>query len=430
VWDAEGKRYLDAVAGIAVVNVGHGRARVADAVRRQAATLSYCISNIFANEPAAALAEKLAALTPGDLDHFQFTSGGSEATEVAIKLARQYHLARGNDAKHLVIGRWQSYHGATVASLSVGGMPSRRAKFEPLLLDVPHAAPNYCYRCPFGKEYPSCEMACAHDLEQVIRRAGPERVMAFIAEPVVGSAGGAIPARPEYFGVVREICDRYDILFIADEVITGLGRTGRNFAIEHWGVAPDLITMAKGLGGGYVPVGAVAMSGRVADAFRSRGLAFDHLFTYAANPLAAAAACEVLDILVEERLVERAASLADGFFARGRRLLAHPIVGDVRGLGLLMGVELVRDRATKEPFPTGAKVAALVAGEALRRGLVIYPGSGTADGVSGDHFLICPPLTIEEAQLDLLFDLLDESLLAAEGRLEGSVAPASEHATR
>jgi len=417
VWDADGKRYLDAVAGIAVVNVGHGRARVADAIRRQAATLAYCISNTFANAPANALADKLAALTPGDLDRFQFTSGGSEATEVAIKLARQYHLARGNAGKHLVVGRWQSYHGATIGALSAGGMPGRRAKFQPLLLDFPHAAPNYCYRCPFAKEYPSCQMACARDLEQVILRAGPERVAAFIAEPVVGSAGGAIPPQPEYFPIVREICDRYDVLLIVDEVITGLGRTGRTFGIDHWGVVPDFMTMAKGLGGGYAPIGAVAISDRVAETFRARGIAFDHLLTYAANPLVAAAACEVLDILAEERLVERAASLAGPFFERGRRLLSHPTVGDVRGLGLLMGVELVRDRTTRQPFPPGANAAAVVASEALRRGLVIYPGSGTADGVVGDHFMICPPLTIEEAQLDLLFELLDDSLHAAEARL-------------
>jgi adenosylmethionine-8-amino-7-oxononanoate aminotransferase len=417
VWDERGKRYLDAVAGMGVVTVGHGSRRVAEAVGHQASTLAFCISNIFSNERAAALAAKLGRLTPGDLNHFQFTSGGSEATEVAIKLARQYHLERGRDGKHLVIARWQSYHGATLGALSATGMPGRRRRFEPLLLDFPHIAPNYCYRCPFGESYPSCGMACALDLEQAIRRAGPDRVAAFIAEPVVGAAAGATVPPPEYFPIVREICDRHDVLFIADEVITGVGRTGRNFGIEHWGVVPDLMTMAKGLSGGYAPLGAVAISDRIADVFRSRRVAFDHILTYAANPLAAAAACEVLDIVVEECLVERAARLSEPFFARGRRLLAHPIVGDVRGLGLLMGVELVRDPKTKAPFPPEQKVAALVAGEALRRGLVLYPGTGTADGTAGDHFLICPPLTIEEAHLDLLFELLDESLTAAERQL-------------
>lgn len=406
-----------------MVNVGHGRTRVADALRRQAATLAYCVSNVFANQPALELAGRLAQLTPGDLNNFQFTSGGSEATEVAIKLARQYHLARGNESKHLVIARWQSYHGATLGALSATGMISRRAKFKPLLLDFPHAAPNNCYRCPFGKEYPTCEMACANDLEQVILRTGPERVAAFIAEPVVGSAGGAIPPRPEYFPIIREICDRYDVLFIADEVITGLGRTGRNFGIDHWGVVPDLMTMAKGLSGGYAPLGAVAISDRVASEFREKRVAFDHILTYGANPLATAAACEVLEILVEEGLVERAARLSEGFLARGKRLLAHAIVGDVRGVGLLMGVELVRDRATKEPFPPDARAAAVVAGEALRRGLVLYPSSGTADGVAGDHFLICPPLTIGEAELDLLFEILDESVAAAELRLKVRAEP-------
>jgi adenosylmethionine-8-amino-7-oxononanoate aminotransferase len=417
VYDDSGKRYLDAIAGIAVVNVGHGRAQVAEALAAQAQTISYVQSSIFDNQPANDLAERVGRFTPPGLNNAFFVSGGSEATETAIKLARQYHVECGAPARYLVISRWQSYHGGTLGALSLSGITLRREKYAPLLLDFPHIAECNCYRCPFGLEYPSCGIRCAHELESAIKHAGPKNVSAFIAEPVVGAAAGATTPPPEYFGIIREICDRYGILFIADEVITGFGRTGKNFGIEHWGVVPDVITAAKGLSGGYAPLGAVIAHDRVREAFAQAGVAFVHGYTMAANPLAAAAGVAVLDIIEHERLVERVAMLEEGFFRRGRGMLKHRTVGDVRGKGLLMGIELVKDRRTRDTFPPAMRANAQLAAICLRRGLVIYPGGGTADGINGDHFLLCPPFTIRETELDELFGILDEALTEFEGTL-------------
>jgi adenosylmethionine-8-amino-7-oxononanoate aminotransferase len=417
VYDDTGKRYLDAIAGIAVVNVGHGRAQVAEALAAQAQTLSYVQSSIFDNAPANELAERVGRFTPPGLSHVFFVSGGSEATETAIKLARQYHVERGDPARYLVISRWQSYHGGTLGALSLSGITIRREKYAPLLLDFPHIPECNCYRCPFGLTYPACGIRCAHELESAIKHAGPRNVSAFIAEPVVGAAAGATTPPPEYFGIIREICDRYGILFIADEVITGFGRTGKNFGIEHWGVTPDMLTAAKGLSGGYAPLGAVIAHDRVRETFAQAGVAFVHGYTMAANPLSAAAGVAVLEIIEHERLVERVASLEEGFFRRGRVLLKHRSVGDVRGKGLLMGIELVKDQRSRETFPAAQRANAQLAAICLRRGLVIYPGGGTADGINGDHFLLCPPFTIRESELDELFEILDESLTEFESTL-------------
>jgi adenosylmethionine-8-amino-7-oxononanoate aminotransferase len=410
VYDDTGKRYLDAIAGIAVVNVGHGRAQVAEALAAQAQTLSYVQSSIFDNAPANELAERVGRFTPPGLNNAFFVSGGSEATETAIKLARQYHVERGDPARYLVIARWQSYHGGTLGALSLSGITVRREKYAPLLLDFPHIPECNCYRCPFGLTYPTCGIRCARELEVAIKHAGPRNVSAFIAEPVVGAAAGATTPPPEYFGIIREICDRYGILFIADEVITGFGRTGKNFGIEHWGVTPDILTAAKGLSGGYAPLGAVIAHDRVRETFAQAGVAFVHGYTMAANPLSAAAGVAVLDIIEHEHLVERVASLEAGFFRRGRAMLKHRSVGDVRGKGLLMGIELVADQLTRETFPPALRANARLAAICLQRGLVIYPGGGTADGINGDHFLLCPPFTIRESELDELFGILDESL--------------------
>ena len=410
VYDADGKRYLDAIAGIAVVNVGHGRAQVAEALAAQAQTIAYVQSSIFDNEPAHELAERLGRFTPTGLNHAYFVSGGSEANETAIKLARQYHVERGDKSRYLVISRWQSYHGGTLGALSASGITARREKYAPLLLDFPHIVECNCYRCPYGLEYPRCGVQCAHALEGALRHVGASNVSAFIAEPIVGAAAGATTPPPEYFPLIREICDRYGILFIADEVITGLGRTGKNFGIEHWGVVPDIITTAKGLAGGYASLGAVIAHDRVRDAFVKAGAPFVHGYTMVSNPLATAVGVAVLDVLEAEELVARVAALEEGFFRRGRALLKHRTVGDVRGKGLLMGIELVQDKASKQPFPAARRVNAQLAAICLKHGLVIYPGGGTADGVDGDHFLLCPPFTITEAELDELFTLLDESI--------------------
>jgi adenosylmethionine-8-amino-7-oxononanoate aminotransferase len=393
VWDTDGNRYLDAVAGLGVVNIGYGRQEVADAIAAQAARMPFNAGNIFGNEPSIELAAKIAEIAPGDLNYVHFTSGGSEAVEVALKMARQYHVERGEPSRDKVIGRWTSYHGATLGGLSVGGAVGRRAKYVPMLLDMPHIPPIYCYRCPWGLTYPTCGVTCADELEREIQRVGPDRVAAFIAEPIVASVGGAIQPQPEYFPKIREICDRYGVLLIVDEVITGFGRTGKMFGIEHYGVIPDLMVMGKGISSGYAPLAAVAVRDHVRAVFKEKGVAFEHIFTYGGSPVATAAGIAVVDILRREKLAERAEELGPVLASTLQSLRESPIVGDVRSIGFMAGVEFVSDRETRAPFEPTTKVAVRVRETGLKRGLVTYPGTGMADGKSGDIISLYPPLT-------------------------------------
>lgn len=401
VWDDAGNRYLDAISGIATVNLGYGRADVVRAMTEQATRLPFAVGNIFATEPARRLAAAIAELTPGDLSWVHFTSGGSEAVEVALKLARQVHVERGEPDRSVFISRWTSYHGATLATLAIGGARLRRKKYEPLLLPNPHIAPPYCYRCD-AASHDGCGERYAAELERAILDAGPSRVAAFIAEPVIASVGGAIAPPEDYFPLVREICDRYGILLIVDEVVTGFGRTGTTFAIDRWGVVPDLIAMGKGISGGYAPLGAVAVREPLREAFRSAGSSFEHIFTFGGNPVSMAAGLAVLDALREEGLVERAAALEPAFRRVLAPLAAWPFVGDVRVRGLMAGIELVRDRATKEPFESATGVAVRLREAGLRNGIVVYPGTGMADGARGDIVSLYPPLTITDAELEEL----------------------------
>ena len=343
----------------------------------------------------------LAGITPGDLDWLHFCTGGSEAVEIALKLARQYHVERGEPARDQIISRWTSYHGATLGGLSVGGSVLRRRKYEPLLIaNTPHIPPIYCYRCPWSLTYPECGVTCADELEREILRVGPERVAAFIAEPIVASVGGAIQPQPEYFPKIRAICDRYGVLFIADEVVTGFGRTGRNFGIEHYGVVPDILVMGKGLSGGYAPLAAVAVTNAVHAAFSDAHVPFDHIFTFGGNPVSCAAGLAVVDIWQREGLVERTAALAPAFARALEPLWEFPFVGDIRTIGFMAGIEFVADRATRAPFPPAWKVAATVREAGLRNGVVTYPGTGMAGGTQGDIISLYPPLTFAQHHLD------------------------------
>jgi len=417
VTDDQGKKYLDAIAGIGVACIGYGRKRVADAMAAQALRLSYAASNIFGNQPTNRLASQLAALTPGDLQYIHFTSGGSEAIEVSIKLCRQYHLERGQPHKHKMISRWLSYHGATLGALSVTGMVGRRKKYLPILLDWPHIPPAYCYRCPFDSSYPDCGVACARALETTIQEIGADVVMGFVAEPVVGAAGAALVPPPEYWPIIRETCDRYDMLLIADEVFTGFGRTGRSFAVDHWNVVPDMIAMAKGISGGYAPLGAVAVSNRIRAVFEDNKTPFDHIFTYSGSPIATTAASEALRIWEEEHLAEHAASLGEYFLKQLGTLKEHWVVGDVRGMGLMAGIEFVLDQSTKQPFPAEKLVARQVAQTALQNGLVTYPSTGMADGVRGDAISLFPPLIFTAQHVDECVSKLHETLTHLEQTL-------------
>ncbi len=418
VFDEDGNRYLDAMGGVAVVNIGHGVREIADAMAEQARTLAFSHSVMFSNRPMLDLAERVTRLTPRGLDSVYFVSGGSEANETAIKLARQYHVERGAPSKALVIGRWQSYHGATLGALSVSGHVGRRKKYVPLLKEFPHIAAPNCYRCAFEHLHPACGVASADELERTIIQHGPENVAAFIAEPITGASSGAVVPPPDYFPRIREICDAYDVLLIADEVITGFGRTGTPFAMDHWGVVPDMITTAKGMASGYASLAAVIVHDRIRSVFAERGSPFVHGFTYGGNPLACAVGVAVLDLMERDGLIERSRKMGSVFFRAAERVRTHPIVGDIRGRGLMMGIELVRDRVTKEPFRPELRVAERLAAIALEKGLYVYPGAGGIDGVRGDHILICPPFVIAEHEIDAIFELLDRAL----GDLESALS--------
>jgi len=340
------------------------------------------------------------------------------ATENAAKLARQYWLERGKPSKSIIIGRWQSFHGNLFGSLGFGGHTIRRRKYVPMIQEGSHLPPMYCYRCHFKLTYPSCEVHCADYLERLIRMQGPEHVAAFIAEPVVGATLGAVPPVPEYFPKIREICDRYEVLFIADEVMTGFGRTGANFAVDHWSVIPDMIATAKGISGGYIPLGAVIVRDELIAAFERNNSNFVGGHTYSGHPVAAAVGLAVLRYIQEHDLVRNSREVGAHLLERLRGLMAkHPIVGDVRGLGLMVGLEFVADRKTRAPFPPEREIARAIALEALDRGLVTYPGTGSVDGLFGDHMKFTPPLVLTRAQADELTDMLDGAIGAVEARL-------------
>ncbi len=414
----DGRRYLDGSAGALVSSIGHGVREVVEAQARQAGMAAYVHGTQFSVASQEELAARLAAFAPADLDRVYPVSGGSEANETAIKFARQVHLERGAPEKHLVIGRDTSYHGNTLGALAVSGHAPRRRPYRLLLKEQPHIPAAYCYRCPFGLAYPSCGVRCAQALEEAIVRTGPQYIAAFIAEPVVGAAGGALVPPPEYFDIIRQVCDRYDVLFVADEVMTGIGRTGRNFAVDHWGVTPDVITTGKGVSGGYAPLAAMIVREPHFQAIAEGSGTFVHGFTYGGHPSSCAAGAAVLEYVQVHGLVAHAAAMGELLMERLQPLRERRIVGDLRGLGLMRGVEFVRDRETKEPFARGLRVAERVGEAAFARELIVYPGSGNADGVNGDQILIGPPLVISATEVQILAARLIDAVDAVIADLE------------
>lgn len=417
LFTADNRKILDASGGSAVVSIGHGVASVAQAMAEQARTLAYAHSSQFMTRAAEELARRLLALAPANFrDSDQgpsrvfLTSGGSEAAETALKICRQYFLERGEPARTQFISRSQSYHGATLGALALSGNVRRRAPFLPLLPDWKHVVPCYCYRCPLDLRYPQCGVACAEDLETQIAAVGGENVAGFFVEPVSGATLGAVAPPAEYLPRIAEICKRHGILLVADEVMTGMGRTGRNFAVEHWGVEPDIILVGKGVASGYAPLGAVIVTGRVAAAMEKGSGTFLHGFTYNAHPVCAAAGLAVLDYIAKHDLVARAATRGEEVRRALGPLRESPMVGDVRGIGLLLGVEFVRDAATREPFPADASIASRVYDAALRRGILTYPVQGCADGARGDHILLAPPFIISSDEIRLLAAALHEAI--------------------
>ena len=413
--DRDGKRYIDASGGAAVSCLGHDHPRVIEAIRRQVGELAYAHSGFFATEPAEALADHLIAHAPAGMDRVFYVSGGSEAIEAALKMARQYFFEIGQPERRHFIARRQSYHGNTLGALAVGGNAWRRQQFEPLLIDVAHVSPCYAYRDRGADESDDAYVArLAAELEATVQLLGPETVIGFVAEPVVGATMGAVPALPGYFEAMRAICDRHGMLLILDEVMCGMGRTGTLFACEQEQVKPDLITIAKGLGAGYQAIGATLASGAIYEAIRDGSGFFQHGHTYMGHPLACAAALAVQHTIQDEQLLGRVklqgAALSDML---RERLGDHPHVGDIRGRGLFWGVEFVADRASKKPFDPASRLHARIKAEAMARGLMCYAMGGTIDGRRGDHLLLAPPFIVTDADLEQIVDRLVQAIDAA-----------------
>ncbi|MFN3937277.1 MAG: aspartate aminotransferase family protein [Gemmobacter sp.] len=399
--DRNGNRYLDGSGGAAVSCLGHSDPDVRAAIHAQLDRIAFAHTGFFTTEAAEDLADLLVAGAPEGIDRVYLVSGGSEAVEAALKLARQYFLEIGQPRRHRIIARRQSYHGNTLGALAAGGNLWRRAQFAPLLTEVSHIAPCYEYRDRRDDESADAYgRRIADELEAEIGRLGPETVMAFIAEPVVGATAGAVPAVPGYLRRIREICDRHGVLLILDEVMCGMGRTGHLFACLEDGVAPDMITIAKGLGAGYQPIGALLTTGRIYDAIASGSGFFQHGHTYMGHAMAAAGAGAVLRAIRDRGLLARVRQMgAQLDSALRERLGQHPHVGDIRGRGLFRGIELVADRETKAPFDPDRKLHARIKSEAMAAGLICYPMGGTIDGVRGDHVLLAPPFIITEDQI-------------------------------
>ncbi|WP_254020573.1 aspartate aminotransferase family protein [Mesorhizobium escarrei] len=415
LFDRNGRAYIDASGGAAVSCLGHGHPEVTAALHAQADKLAYAHTSFFTNEPAETLADKLVAGAPQGISHAYFVSGGSEAVEAAIKMARQFFVETGKPERRNVIARRQSYHGNTLGALAAGGNEWRRAQFRPLLIDTHHIDPCYAYRYQkAGESEAAYGLRAAQALEDKILQLGPDTVMAFVAEPVVGATAGAVPAVPGYFSRVREICDRYGVLLILDEVMCGMGRTGTLHACEQDGVAPDLMTIAKGLGGGYQPIGAVLLSRRIFDAFAEGSGFFQHGHTYMCHPMACAAALAVQEVIARDDLLANVRAMGAHLSRRlGERFGKHAHIGEIRGRGLFMGVELVEDRSTKAPFEPKRKLNAKIKREAMARGLLVYPAGGTIDGVRGDHVLLAPPFIIDAAAVDAVVERLGDAIDAA-----------------
>ncbi|SMO33770.1 aminotransferase family protein [Halorubrum cibi] len=398
---AEGEEILDAAAGAAVANLGHSPPDVADAMAEQAERVGYVSTSHFSVPSVESVGEKLASMTPDPLNAAFFVNSGSEAVESAIKLARDYHVARGEPTREAVIGRWASYHGSTLGALAASGNTGRRTTYDPLLRDWPKIGPAYPYRWDHEGSPEEQAIAAARELERLVRRRGPETVAAFIAEPVGGSSIPATRPHPAYYREIRRICSEYGLLFIADEVMVGFGRTGEPFACEGLGVTPDLMVLGKGLSAGYAPISAMMVADGVVETLEEHDHPFQHGHTYSGNPISAAVADRVLDRYTED--------LFAAVRRRGRRLeetleplAEHPIVGEIRRVGLQVGVEFVADRETKAPFDPDADVADRIYDAALANGVYTYPGGGSVDGQAGDHLMLAPPLTVGDGDIETI----------------------------
>lgn len=413
LFDTSGKKYLDASSGAVTANIGHGVPEIIEAMTKQAEKISFIYRSQFTSEAAEALAKKIADLTPGKLNWCFFVNSGSEATETAMKMAIQYWQEKGVRTKLKVLSRWVSYHGITLGALSMSGHPSRRARFVPLLEDSPVIHPPYCYRCPFKLMAPACDYLCAQELQTAINRIGQENIAAFIAEPIIGAAGGAIAPPADYYKIIKKICKENQILLIADEVMTGFGRTGTLLALEQWEVIPDIIALGKGMGAGYAPIAAAVASDEVMEPILSGTKSVMSGHTLSANPQSCAVSLAVLEYLENNKVVEKVDTKSTYLRNKleGLKKL-FPFIGDIRGKGLLLGIEFVMDQINKTPFPRSKNVTQTMIVLAKERGLLLYPAGAGIDGVNGDAIIIAPPLTISPKEMDELVILLHQTFLA------------------
>ncbi|HEY1483613.1 MAG TPA: aspartate aminotransferase family protein [Candidatus Acidoferrum sp.] len=410
---ADDRRYLDASGQAAVVSIGHGVQEIGGAMAAQSNQIAFAHTTQFHSEPAERLAARVLALAPRNFQNggrVYFTSGGSEATETAMKLARQYFLEIKQPARYRVISRKQSYHGSTLGAMSVSGNIARRAPYAPMIPEWGHVAPCFCYHCPFDKTYPECKLACAEDLDAFLSANDASTVAAFLFEPVVGATLGAAAAVDGYTARIAEICRKYGVLLIADEVMSGMGRTGKPFASQHWNLEPDIILVGKGIASGYAPLGAVLIAPRVVDAFEKGSAAFMHGFTYQSHPVATAAGNAVFDYLDAHKLFDRVTPAGQTLRNALASIEHHPNVGQIRGLGLLQGVEFVKNKSTREPFPKEAGIAEKIRQAALEKNVLTYPTQGCVDGVDGDHILLAPPFIITPQESQLIADAVQYAL--------------------
>jgi len=410
LYDLQGRQYLDACSGAVTANIGHGVKEVIEAMNKQAEKVSFVYRSQFTSEPAEQLAKKISELAAGDLNWSFFMNSGSEATETAMKVAIQYWQEKGIKTKHKIVSRWVSYHGITLGALSMSGHSSRRERFVPLLEDFPTVHPPYCYRCPFNKTINDCGYLCAHELEIAIQRIGVEHIAAFIAEPIIGAAGAAITPPPEYYKIIKEICERHDILFIADEVMTGFGRTGTMFAFEQWDIVPDIVALGKGMGAGYTAIAATLVSDHVMEPILHGSKVVMSGHTHSANPQSCATSLAVLDYLEQHQIVQSVFEKSRYLFSKLQTLQNQfSYIGDVRGKGLLIGIEFVQNSVTKEPFPRNLLFTQTFIKQAFHNGLLLYPAGSGLDGIHGDGIILSPPLTISETEMDDLIERLTKT---------------------
>lgn len=411
LYDLDENKYLDASSGAVTANIGHGVEEIIEAMNVQAKRVSFVYRSQFTSEAAEKLAAKIAEMTMGDLNWSFFVNSGSEATETAMKIAIQYWQEKGIKTKTKVLSRWVSYHGITLGALSLSGHSGRRARFIPLLQDFPVIHPPYCYRCPYNLEAPGCDYLCAGELETVINRVGANNIAAFIAEPVIGAAGAAIAPPQGYFQKIKDICERNEILFIADEVMTGFGRTGKVLSMEHWGVTPDIVALGKGMGAGYAPIAAALVSDQVMEPILNGSKIVMSGHTLSANPQTCAVSLAVLEYLEKNEIIKEVESKSCYLRNQLEKLkYEFEIIGDIRGKGLLLGIEFVQNRKEKTPFPRNIQLTKELVEVAQKNGLLIYPAGAGIDGIHGDAVIIAPPLTITKREMEELTRLLRKTL--------------------